>query len=243
MQNLVQTSTLVQNSLCQDLDRLRTVNLYEGCIQETRTCLLLSLSNDWIASNTGFLLIHQSWSKHINIGTHKLCMTVQLITISIPYRTQSTSHPAYCVICPVPTTLWQPRTTRMETLFAANVKLLLLLVLVTTHSLPAMPSAHWLWVCIMYCKLGIYADDIVMYNNEDFLLIQRDILYLYATGLKKMDWLLTRLNAVMWFSRRKGMFYKQLFHSMIITTEYLLDKISINTLVSTFQQIYLGHCT
>ncbi len=142
MQNLVQTSTLVQNSLCQDLDRLRTVNLYEGCIQETRTCLLLSLSNDWIASNTGFLLIHQSWSKHINIGTHKLCMTVQLITISIPYRTQSTSHPAYCVICPVPTTLWQPRTTRMETLFAANVKLLLLLVLVTTHSLPAMPSAH-----------------------------------------------------------------------------------------------------
>ncbi len=40
MQNLIQTSTLIQNNLRQDLDRLRTVNLYEGCIQETRICTL-----------------------------------------------------------------------------------------------------------------------------------------------------------------------------------------------------------
>ncbi len=40
IQNLIQTSTLVQNNLRQDLDRLRTINLYEGCIQETRTCTI-----------------------------------------------------------------------------------------------------------------------------------------------------------------------------------------------------------
>ncbi len=44
MQNLIQASTSVQNNLRQDLDRLRTINLYEGCIQETKTCTILSAS-------------------------------------------------------------------------------------------------------------------------------------------------------------------------------------------------------
>ena len=44
MQSLIQTSTLAQNNLRQDLDRLRTINLYEGCIQETRTCTMSTSS-------------------------------------------------------------------------------------------------------------------------------------------------------------------------------------------------------
>ncbi len=44
MQNLIQTSTLAQNNLRQDLDRLRTVNLYEGCIQQTGICTMPTLS-------------------------------------------------------------------------------------------------------------------------------------------------------------------------------------------------------
>ncbi len=38
--NLMQTLSLILNNLRQDLDRLRTVNLFEGCIEETRSCVL-----------------------------------------------------------------------------------------------------------------------------------------------------------------------------------------------------------
>ncbi len=41
MQSLIQT---IQNNVRQDLDRLRTVNLYEGCINETRTCTITQSS-------------------------------------------------------------------------------------------------------------------------------------------------------------------------------------------------------
>ena len=62
MQNLLQTSTLVQTNLRQDLDRLRTINLYEGCIQQTRICTLSTLSTTTHRScNTG--CVHHSWSK------------------------------------------------------------------------------------------------------------------------------------------------------------------------------------
>ena len=50
MQSLIQTSTLVQNNLRQDLDRLRTINLYEGCIQETKICTISSTSNNTYAN-------------------------------------------------------------------------------------------------------------------------------------------------------------------------------------------------
>ncbi len=64
MQNLIQTSTLVQNNIRQDLDRLHTVNLYEGCIQETRTCMMStssttsyrSCSTDYVPINRGVSL-------------------------------------------------------------------------------------------------------------------------------------------------------------------------------------------
>ncbi len=65
MQNLIQISTLAQNNLRQDLDRLHTVNLYKDCIQETSTCHLATLSNYWIACNTGFVSINPRVSIHI----------------------------------------------------------------------------------------------------------------------------------------------------------------------------------
>ena len=49
MQNLIQTSTLVQNNIRQDLDCLRTINLYEGCIQETMQDLYdNTIINHWL---------------------------------------------------------------------------------------------------------------------------------------------------------------------------------------------------
>ncbi len=60
------------------------------------------------------------------------------------YRTQSTSHPAYCVMCGplrLPTTSWQPRTTRVGTIFAVTVKLPIPVVMVTAHSVTG-PPAH-----------------------------------------------------------------------------------------------------
>ncbi len=50
MQNLIQTSTLIQNNLRQDLDRLRTINLYDGCIQQTRTCTMPTSSTSTYAT-------------------------------------------------------------------------------------------------------------------------------------------------------------------------------------------------
>ncbi|XP_064402475.1 uncharacterized protein LOC135348196 isoform X6 [Halichondria panicea] len=50
MQNLLQTSTSIQNNVRQDLDRLRTINLYEGCIQETRTCTIPTSSTSTYAT-------------------------------------------------------------------------------------------------------------------------------------------------------------------------------------------------
>ncbi len=72
MQNLIQTSTLVQNNIRQDLDRLRTINLYEGCIQETSTCSLSQSStttyatcttNQGVTINRGVSLSH--YIKHM----------------------------------------------------------------------------------------------------------------------------------------------------------------------------------
>ena len=72
MQNLIQTSTLVQNNIRQDLDRLRTINLYEGCIQETRTCTIAQSSitsyatcttNQGVTINRGVSLSH--YIKHM----------------------------------------------------------------------------------------------------------------------------------------------------------------------------------
>ena len=40
VQNLIQSITSVQNNLRGDLNRLRSVNLYQGCIQNTRTCTM-----------------------------------------------------------------------------------------------------------------------------------------------------------------------------------------------------------
>ncbi len=59
MQSLIHTSTLVQNNLRQDLDRLRTINLYEGCIQETRTCAMsTSTTVSYRVCGTGFVTIN-----------------------------------------------------------------------------------------------------------------------------------------------------------------------------------------
>ena len=65
MQNLIQTSTLAQNNIRQDLDRLRTINLYEGCIQQTGTCTLAANGNYWIACNTGVVTINSGVSLNI----------------------------------------------------------------------------------------------------------------------------------------------------------------------------------
>ncbi len=59
MQSLIQTSTLVQNNLRQDLDRLRTINLYEGCIQDTRTCTMsTSTITSYTSCGTGTVTIN-----------------------------------------------------------------------------------------------------------------------------------------------------------------------------------------
>ncbi len=58
VQNSVQNLSLVQNNTRQDLDRLRTINLYEGCIQDTRNCTITSASNNTYATcNTGYVII------------------------------------------------------------------------------------------------------------------------------------------------------------------------------------------
>ncbi len=95
MQSLIQTSTLVQNNLRQDLDRLRTINLYEGCIQETETCTMPTSSTpSYHVCNTGSVNINPGVSLiHYTLYAHDQ-LSVQLITISIPYRTHSTSYPA-----------------------------------------------------------------------------------------------------------------------------------------------------
>ena len=63
MQSLIQTSTLVQNNLRQDLDRLRTINLYEGCIKDTRTCTITQSGITSFAScNTGYVNINPAVS-------------------------------------------------------------------------------------------------------------------------------------------------------------------------------------
>ncbi len=59
MQSLIQTSTLVQNNLRQDLDRLRTINLYEGCIKETETCTMPTSSTpSYHTCGTGYVNIN-----------------------------------------------------------------------------------------------------------------------------------------------------------------------------------------
>ena len=58
-QKSVQNLSSIQNSDRQDLDRLRTINLYEGCIQETRTCTTLtSLTTTYRSCHTGYVTIH-----------------------------------------------------------------------------------------------------------------------------------------------------------------------------------------
>ena len=60
VQNSVQNLSLVQNNIRQDLDRLRTINLYKGCINETRTCSLSTglLFRYWITCSTGSISIN-----------------------------------------------------------------------------------------------------------------------------------------------------------------------------------------
>ncbi len=63
VQNSVQNLSLVQNNLRQDLDHLCTVNLYEGCTQETGTCTMSSSGSGWsqrywIACSTGYVSIN-----------------------------------------------------------------------------------------------------------------------------------------------------------------------------------------
>ena len=89
MQNL----SLVQNNLRQDLDRLRTVNLYEGCIQETRTCTLpIPINPYWIGCQTGDITINPGVSVFIIII---YLHTLRVVSIPHACRTQSTSHPVY----------------------------------------------------------------------------------------------------------------------------------------------------
>ncbi len=59
MQSLIHTSTLVQNNLRQDLDRLRTINLYEGCIKDTRICTVsTSTTTNYHTCSTGSVTIN-----------------------------------------------------------------------------------------------------------------------------------------------------------------------------------------
>ncbi len=67
MQNLIQNSTLIQNNLHQDLDRLHTVNLYEGCINEIRTCTIIQSSvTSYRSCNTGSVSINPGVSPSPN---------------------------------------------------------------------------------------------------------------------------------------------------------------------------------
>ncbi len=57
--NSVQTLSSIQNNLRQDLDRLRTINFYEDCIQDTMTCQLSTSSiTTYRSCNTGFVNIN-----------------------------------------------------------------------------------------------------------------------------------------------------------------------------------------
>ena len=71
MQNLIQTITSVQNNLRGDLDRLRSVNLYQGCIQNTRTCTMSTGGSSgyyWRSCNTGGLNANPQVNYFISIS-------------------------------------------------------------------------------------------------------------------------------------------------------------------------------
>ncbi len=67
VQSSIQASTLVQNNLRQDLDHLRTVNLYEGCIHENRTCTMSTTSTTtYRICSTAYLSINPGVSPSPN---------------------------------------------------------------------------------------------------------------------------------------------------------------------------------
>ena len=64
MQNLVQSITSVQNNLRGDLDRLRSVDLYQGCTQETRSCTMSTGSSSyyWRSCTASYININPTVS-------------------------------------------------------------------------------------------------------------------------------------------------------------------------------------
>ena len=70
MQNLIQSISSVQNNLRQDLNRLRTVDLYQRCTQNTRTCTMASYGSSyyWRYCNTGSL------SANPTVGVILICL-------------------------------------------------------------------------------------------------------------------------------------------------------------------------
>ena len=70
VQNSVQSLSSIQNNIRQDLNRLRTINLYEGCIEENGACQLTTTNFAYLNCAT-IVPIHQSWSKSI----YKQCMS------------------------------------------------------------------------------------------------------------------------------------------------------------------------
>ena len=66
LQNLIQSFDRLQNNVSEDLNRLRSVDLYQGCTQETRSCTMSSngLSNyyTWRFCNTASLTVDPSVS-------------------------------------------------------------------------------------------------------------------------------------------------------------------------------------
>ena len=64
VQSLLQTTSQVQTNTVDELSTLRTVNLYENCIEETRTCTIPQSSSTyyWRSCSTSGLLINRSVS-------------------------------------------------------------------------------------------------------------------------------------------------------------------------------------
>ena len=72
MQNLIQSLSSEQNNHRQDLNRLRSVDLYQGCIQNTRSCTMSTGSNSyyWRSCSTGGLNANPQVNYFITIIPH-----------------------------------------------------------------------------------------------------------------------------------------------------------------------------
>ena len=94
VQNLIQGITSVQNNFRQDLNRLRSVDLYRGCTQNTRTCTMTTGSSNYYWRSC------TASSIYINPTVSYLCMWFKLTFLNCAqYSSQDTQYYTVDIRC------------------------------------------------------------------------------------------------------------------------------------------------